>query len=70
MCGKRDKFKPRDDVRVAKSETLVNKPKKCKWRFFTELKFLNDCGEDSYLVRMGETGEIVKKIHYDLKLII
>lgn len=55
-------------VRISKSENLVNKPKEFKGRYMVTGVVIQKCGEDSYIIRK-EDGKVVKKIHYDLKLI-
>lgn len=64
----REKFEVGERVRIAKSDNLGGKSKEYKGRFLIKGEILDKCGGDSYLVRK-EDGKIVKKRHYDLKMI-
>ena len=63
---KREKFEKGQTVRVAKRENLSGCSKYEKGRFLETGKILEKCGNDSYLVKLGN-GRLVEKIDYDLK---
>ncbi|EQB62118.1 hypothetical protein NAPIS_ORF00305 [Vairimorpha apis BRL 01] len=63
---KREKFEKGQTVRVAKRENLPECSKYEKGRFLDTGKILEKCGNDSYLVKLGN-GRLVEKIDYDLK---
>ena len=63
----RETFKVGDEVRVAKSENLVGKPKEWRRRFVEMGIVKVPLPKDSYLVKIG-SDKLVKQRHYDLKL--
>ena len=65
--GYRETFKVRDEVRVAKSENLVDKPKEWRRRFVEMGIVKVPLPKDSYLVKI-DSDKLVKQRHYDLKL--
>ncbi len=67
IARKRENFVRGQLVRVSKKENLKGISKYEKGRFLEVGRVLEACGGDSYIVRL-ESGRLVKKRHYDLKL--